>query len=213
MNNPWFEFEGDNWYQRNKKSLGCNFDIPLFLLELYSIKPEKVLEIGAINGYRLAKIHDKYNSEVTGIEPSAKAIEDGKADYPIVRFIRSTCEDSDLEEEFDLVIVNFVLHWVYRENLYMCVHKIDKMLKDGGCLIIGDFGPEYFFKRKYHHLKDADFCTWKMQYSELFTKSGKYLELAKLRSNLDNHKFTPDISIDNMGTWVLLTKKDMSIER
>lgn len=212
MSNPWFESEGDNWYTRNKESLGSSFDVPLFLLKLYSIKPEKVLEIGAANGYRLAKIHEQYSAEVTAIEPSEKAVEDGRANYPVVRFIRSTYEDCDLKEKFDLIIVNFVFHWVYRESLYKCVYKIDNMLKDGGCLLIGDFGPEYFFKRKYHHLKDADFYTWKMLYSELFTKSGKYLELAKLRYVAGNHKFISDININNMCTAVLLSKKDMFIE-
>lgn len=212
MNNPWFEFEGDNWYTRNKEHLGSGFDIPLFLLDLYSIKPEKVLEIGAADGYRLAKIHEQYNAEATAIEPSEKAVKDGRADYPAVKFIRSTCEDCDLEEKFDLVIVNFVFHWVYRERLYKCVYRIDNMLKDGGCLIIGDFGPEYFFKRKYHHLDNADFYTWKMLYSELFTKSGKYLELARLRFNHDTHKLSIDVGIDNMGTVVLLTKKDRYLE-
>ncbi len=213
MSNPWFEFEGDNWYTRNKEYLGSSFDVPLFLLKLYSIKPEKVLEIGATNGYRLAKIHEQYNAEVIAIEPSEKAVEDGRAKYPAVRFIRSTCEDCDLEEKFDLIIVDFVFHWVYRESLYKCVYKIDNMLEDGGCLLIGDFGPEYFFKRKYHHLENADFYTWKMLYSELFTKSGKYLELARLRYIAGSHKFTSDINIINdMCTVVLLNKKDMFIE-
>jgi len=212
MKNIWLESEGDRWFLRNEDCLGKDFDIPLHLLELYSIRPKKALEIGAANGYRLAKIHEQYNAEVTAIEPSEKAVKDGKANYLAVRFIRSTFENCDLEEKFDLVIVNFVFHWIYRESLYKCVYKIDNMLKDGGCLIIGDFGPEYFFKRKYHHLDNADFYTWKMLYSELFTKSGKYLELAKLRFNHDTNKFSPDINTDNMGTTVLLKKKNMFVE-
>lgn len=209
MNNLWFESEGDNWYSRNKEHLGRGFDIPLYLLDMYSIKPKKVLEIGAANGYRLAKIHEKHDAEVTAIEPSEIAVKDGKTNNSAVKFIRSTFEDCDLEEKFDLVIANFVFHWIYREKLYKCIYKIDNMLKDKGYLIIGDFGPEYFFKRKYHHLNNADFYTWKMLYSELFTKSGRYLELAKIRFNHDNHKFSTDVNVDNMGTVVLLTKKDM----
>jgi SAM-dependent methyltransferase len=213
MKNFWTEFEGDNWFLRNKNFLGKGFDMPLFLMELYLIKPGNVLEVGAANGYRLAKIHEVYNSDVTGIEPSRNAIEDGISKYPFIRFIRSTCECFDLQEKFDLIIVNFVFHWIYRENLYVCVNKIDQNLKEGGYLILGDFGPEYFFKRKYHHLKDANFYTWKMSYWELFTRSGKYLEIAKLRFNHDTHKLSPDINIDNMGTTVLLKKQDLYIER
>jgi len=108
--------------------------------------------------------------------------------------------------------LNFVFHWFYREDLYVCVQKIDTVLEDRKYLILGDFGTEDFFKRRYHHLKNANFYTWKMPYWELFTKSGKYLEIAKLRFDHDNHKLSLDIDIDNMGTVVLLKKKDMYIE-
>ena len=214
MKNLWLEFEGDNWFLRNKDYLGKNFDIPLFLLELYSIKPKKVLEIGAANGYRLAKIYKRYNSDVIGIEPSQKAIQDGKKNYPFIKFFRNTCEKFNLQEKnFDLIIANFVFHWIYRENLYACVQKIDELLETDGYLIIGDFGTEYFFKRKYHHLKDGNFYTWKMPYWELFTKSGRYLEIAKLRFNHDTHRLSSDINVDNMGTTVLLKKQELFIEK
>ena len=213
MSNPWFEFEGDNWYTRNKECLGKAFDIPGFLLELYSIKPKKVLEIGASNGYRLAEIHKRYDCEVTAIEPSQKAVRQGQVKYPFVKFIRSTCEDCDLEEEFDLIIVNFVFHWINREDLYLCITKIDKMLDEGGWLIIGDFGTEYFFKREYHHLKNAGFYTWKMPYPELFIKSGRYLELAKLRFNHDTGKLSGSINIDDIGMVSLLRKQDMCVKQ
>ena len=96
MANPWFESEGDNWYLRNKESFGKKSDVPLFLLQFYSIKPGKVLEIGASNGYRLATIHERYNSNVTAVEPSKKAVEDGHSMYPFITFISS----DDASESF-----------------------------------------------------------------------------------------------------------------
>jgi len=214
MKDLWLKSEGDNWFIRNKKNLEKNKknDLPLFLLNLYLIKPKKVLEIGAANGYRLGEIYKRFKSDVTAIEPSLKAIEDGKKKFPFIKFIRSTCEDSKIQKKFDLIITNFVFHWIYRENLYEAVHKIDSMLKNKGYLIMGDFGPEYFFKKKYHHLKNTPFYTWKAPYWELFTKSGKYLEISRLRFNHNSHCITPDIDADNMGIVVLLKKKDMYIE-
>lgn len=213
MKNLWIDSEGDNWFARNKKQLGRGLDIPLYLLKLYSIKPKKVLEIGAADGYRLSKIYSRYGSKVTAIEPSYKAVEAGKKKYRSVKFIQNILERYELKESFDLIIVNFVFHWVYRENLYTCVQKIDTALKDGGYLIIGDFGTGYFLKNKYHHLTRSDFYTWKMQYWNLFSESGRYLELAKLRFNHDTHKISPEINIDNMGTTVLLRKQDLYIPR
>jgi len=212
MNNPWFEFEGDRWFLRNKQKLGDNFDFCLFLLDLYSIIPKNVLEIGCSNGYRLAKIYERFMSNVVGIEPSKKAIEDGMKKYPFVRFIRAMCETIDIDDKFDLIIVNFVFHWIQRENLYSCVQRIDYLLEDKGYLIIGDFGTDFFIKKVYHHIKDSNFYTWKMAYWKLFTSSGKYIELAKLRFNHDTHRFSSDIDISNMGTVVLLKKTNISIE-
>ncbi|MFC2061391.1 class I SAM-dependent methyltransferase [Elusimicrobiota bacterium] len=212
MKNIWFESEGDNWFERNKESLGKKTDICQLLLDIYSIKPEKVLEIGAANGYRLASIHENLGSKVTAVEPSKEAVEYGKSKFPFIEFIRSTCEDMELEGKFDCVILNFVFHWIYRENLYTCIEKIDRAIQEFGYLIIGDFGIDYYIKRKYHHLDSTDFYTWKMAYWELFTKSGNYLELAKLRFDHDSHKISPEIDNSNMGTVVLLKKQDINIE-
>jgi len=212
MESIWLQSEGDNWFSRNKERLGKHSDIPLLLLQPYSIRPETVIEIGASNGYRLAKIHEQYNSSVTAVEPSSKAVEDGKEKYPFITFVRNTCEDADVQGKFDLVIVNFVLHWIGRDSLFKCVQKVDEVLKDDGHLILGDFGTEHFFKRKYHHLKDAGLYTWKAPYWEQFTKSGRYLEIAKLRFNHDTREITSSINNDNMGTAVLLKKTDMYCE-
>jgi SAM-dependent methyltransferase len=212
MENLWFESEGNKWFSRNKSLLGKTFDFCLFLLELYSIKPKDVLEIGCANGYRLAEIHKRFKSNVVGVEPSKNAIEDGKKKYPFIKFIRNVCENLNLRKKFDLIIISFVFHWIYRENLYACVQKIDNLLKDDGYLVIGDFGTDYFFKRKYHHLENANFYTWKMPYWELFTSSGEYLEIAKLRFHHDEHSFSTDIDNMNMGTVVLLKKTKMYIE-
>jgi len=51
-----------------------------------------------------------------------------------------------------------------------------------------------------------------MPYWELFTSSGKYLEIAKLRFHHDEHSFSTDINNMNMGTIVLLKKTKMYIE-
>jgi len=213
MSNIWLESEGDNWFERNKHQLGKSMDFSMALMNMYNLNPKKTLEVGACNGYRLGNIYKKYGSETTAIEPSQKAIEDGRKLYPSIRFIQSTCEDSSLTETFDLVIVNFVLHWVGRDVLYRSIAKIDGWVADQGCLIIGDFGPDAFLKRKYHHLKDKDLYTYKMAYEQLFLQSGSYLELAKLRINHDTHTMGQSVSLDTMGTVVLLKKQDMYIER
>lgn len=55
------EFRGDNRYERNKKFLKAEKDIPILLVELCGIKPIMILEVGASNGYRLARIEDIFD--------------------------------------------------------------------------------------------------------------------------------------------------------
>ena len=51
--------EGDRWFARNRAALGAfdaSADLALRLLELYNLRPQSVIEIGAANGFRLAAI-------------------------------------------------------------------------------------------------------------------------------------------------------------
>ena len=48
---------------------------------MYGIKPKKVFEIRASNGWRLDRIVQTYGAKCIGIEPSAKAVADGNRCY------------------------------------------------------------------------------------------------------------------------------------
>ncbi len=51
--------EGNQWFERNKVALARfdpETDFPIRLLQLYDLQPQRVLEIGAANGYRVAAI-------------------------------------------------------------------------------------------------------------------------------------------------------------
>src|SRR4051794_39891209 len=106
--------EADRYFDRNKAALRAadwSADLPLRLIELYQLHPQSVLEIGAANGFRLAAIVERCGARAVAVEPSALAIEDGKARFPQVEFLRATACEIPLQGQFDLVIVNFVLHW------------------------------------------------------------------------------------------------------
>ncbi len=210
--NIWFENESNEWFERNKHLLGIKQDLILLLLDLYRIKPERVLEIGCVNGYRLAKIYEKYNSEVLGIEPSEKAIEDGTSKWPFIKFQKAMCDDFNVEGNFDLIISNFVFHWISRDTLIKSIYKIDECVRNEGFLIIGDFGPEAFMKRKYHHLPDENIYTYKQLYQELFTSTGLYREIAKLTFNADTGELTACTNYSDIGIISLLKKIELYIE-
>ncbi len=138
------DFEGDRWFQRNRSLIAAfdsERDLPLKLLELYGLRPKSVLEVGAANGFRLAAISRMLDARVVALEPSSEARADGITRFPEVEFVAGHAAAIPLRESFDLVIVDFVFHWVDRRVLAKSAAEIDRVVADGGCLIVGDFFP------------------------------------------------------------------------
>lgn len=201
------ESEGDRWFERNIAVLEhCDpdVDLPLRLMNLYNLCPANVMEVGASNGYRLATIAQRYGSSVVAVEPSADAIRDGQARFPAVEFVRGTADAIDLETAFDLVIANFVFHWVDRGRLLRAMAEIDRLLSDGGHLIIGDFLPDAPTRVRYHHLPDELAYTYKQNYASVFLASGIYRQVAMLTADHSTHELTSGARQDErIAVWLL----------
>lgn len=203
-----FKGEGDRWFVRNRDALYENArpDAPLTLLELYDLKPKKVLEVGASNGWRLALIAEKYGAKCIGIEPSAKAVADGNKKFKRIRMKRGRASSITLKEQFDLVIVNFVLHWVSRKELLKAIAEIDRCVKDGGHVIVGDFSPDHPSRVPYHHLPDKKVFTYKQDYAAIFTATALYGSVASLTFGHDDHALKSDVPGKDRGIATLLRK-------
>jgi ubiquinone/menaquinone biosynthesis C-methylase UbiE len=200
--------EGDQWFLRNRGALSqdARMDPVLSLLELYGLKPNSVLEVGAANGWRLAAIHQRYGAKCVGIEPSEKAIEDGTKRFPEITLKRGLAHEIPLQDAFHLVIVNYVFHWISRQTLFQSVAEFDRMIADGGYLVIGDFAPTYPMKRRYHHLPNEDVWTYKADYAAIFSAAGTYELISRMTYNHDTHALSPDVPGDTRGAVNLLRK-------
>ena len=202
-----FAFEGDNWFKRNKESLDrfdLEQDLPLKLINLYDLRPRNVLEVGAANGYRLAAISKRCGARAVGIESSLKAILDGKSRFGEVEFIRGTADSIPLQERFDLIIINFVFCWIDRINLLRSIAEIDRLLADGGFLVIGDFYPSNFAKVRYHHLPEHEVYTYKQNYAATFVASALYHLVGLFTGGHTSKALSGDVSEDDRtGAWLL----------
>jgi SAM-dependent methyltransferase len=203
--------EGDRWFLRNRRALrklDVRRDGPMRLARLYGLRPKKVLEIGAANGYRLAAVRKALGARVTvAVEVSAAAIADGRSRHPNVRFVRAAASSVPLKGRFDLVIVNFVFHWVGRRNLRRAVAETDRLLADGGHLLIGDFYPDRPHRRPYHHLPGGVF-TYKQDYAKPFLATGRYSLLALLSAHHATKELSADVAADERtATWLLRKRK------
>jgi SAM-dependent methyltransferase len=200
-------FEADRWFERNRKALqeySPEHDMPSKLIQFYDLQPKSVVEIGAANGARLAALRGSCSSRVVAVELSAEAIEDGKLRFPSVIFVRAAASALPLHETFDLVIVNFVFHWIDRVTLLRSVAEIDRLLGDGGYLIIGDFYPSNRLNVPYHHLPDGRVQTYKQNYAEVFLSSGLYHPVCMMTAHHATKQPQPEASEgERTGTWLL----------
>lgn len=199
--------EGDRWFARNRAALGAfdaSADLALRLLGLYDIRPQSVIEIGAANGFRLAAIERWSGARCVALEPSADAVCNGKASFPALTFIRGSAESVPIKESFDLVIVNFVFHWIDRVSLLRSVAEVDRLVRDGGFLIIGDFQPANFMRARYHHLTDREVYTYKQDYPALFQSAGLYHSVAMLSADHSSKALDPRVAErDRIGASLL----------
>lgn len=173
-------FEGDKYFQRRKNSNWSDEerieeDLPLELIKRNNLKIKKVAEVGAYNGFRLAFLAQNYDCKSVAFEPSQKAIEDGKDRYPYITFCCNTASKLDADDaSFDMVIVSFVFHWIDRKTLLRSASEIDRILADGGWLIISDCLVEYPQRSRYHHLQKQEVWTYKQSYEDIFIATNCY---------------------------------------
>ena len=207
------KYEADNYFLRNKdvEYLAKN-DVVLKVLQEYNTHPKNVLEIGCSTGYRLHAISKLYSGVgATGIEPSAEAIKQGHAAHPEINFVRGTADDmSTLKTaSFDLVVIGFVLYVVDREILFKAVSETDRLLVDGGILMIIDFFSEKPTRRDYQHIQDMRAYAYKQNYEDIFIASRLYHMLDKRSMNHSNKGY--DLSDDYYDKYCLVTlRKDLS---
>lgn len=204
--------EADRWFERNKQTLAGfdpENDFPVKLMELYRLRPRNVLEVGAANGFRLAAIHARYGSRVVGVELSGEAVRDGKARFPHVELVRGAAHAIPVKQSFDLVIVNFTFHWIDRALLLASVAEIDRVLRDRGFLIIGDFYPKNFVKVRYHHVPTPTVYTYKQEYAAIFLASGLYHQVCLLAGDHSSKALIAEVSEgERIGAWLL--RKDLN---
>src|SRR3989344_5758985 len=210
QNNVFYKSEGDQWFKRNEAVLlfrNQNYDWPIKLIRKHKIKPQKVLEIGAANGWRLAEIKKLYGrTRCVGVEPSAKAVWAGRRNFPQIKMLRGLSSDLPVKGTFDLVIVNYVLHWVDRALLFKTFSEIDRVLADDGYLIVSDFYPSVATSNLYHHIRGGKVRTYKQNYAEMFLPGGwpSYYKQAKGIEvvDLDGNRYL-DFSTMGVGSCIL----------
>lgn len=172
-----FATEGDEWYKRNwdKVAHAPPDDVHAYVASLIPA-PMRLLEIGCSSGCKLQRLVEATGAEGHGIELSALAVEDGQKAFPHLHLCQGASHDLRAYDDglFDVVILNYVFHWVDRSRLLKTVSEIDRVLADHGKVVIQDFAPSAPCRVPYHHLPNDNVYTYKQNYAAMFIASQLY---------------------------------------
>jgi ubiquinone/menaquinone biosynthesis C-methylase UbiE len=183
-------------------------DLPLRVMALYGLTPNRVLEVGASNGVRLSTIQRVTGAETVALDVSSDAIIAGRRRYPAVKFVVANANAIPFQDPFDLVIVNFVFHWIDRNYLLRSIAEVDRVVAEGGYLLIGDFHPTNFLRARYHHLPREDIFTYKQCYAAVFLASGLYRSVCLMTADHANFNLCSD-AVENERAGVQLLRKEL----
>jgi len=176
--------EGNAWLARNLAKLTGQNDPVLEIIRTCELKPASVLEIGCANGWRLDILREKFQCMVTGVDPATP-------NRPFI--LKGTADKLPIKNmRFDLVIYGWCLYLCDREDLFKITAEGDRVLKDGGHLMIYDFKPMTAMKRFYKHHPGVS--TYKYDYSKLWLANPAY----QLQ-----HLWFKGSDQDCVGVWLL----------
>jgi SAM-dependent methyltransferase len=163
--------EADAWFARNETPIPTPEE-RLTRLRAHLPDTPSVLEMGCSDGRKLAEVADRRPGRYVGIDPSAAAIAAGRTRWPDLELHVGSADALPVDERFDAVILGFFLYLCDRELLPRVVAEADRVLRDGGALVIVDFDPPSPRRRRYRH--HDGIWSYKMDYPSLFLALPSY---------------------------------------
>jgi len=132
---------------------------------------ESVCEVGCFTGTQLNYVCTNLNAKGVGIEPSGKAIENGKEKYENLKLIKGFSVDLQIKDESqDLIMFGFFSYLLPDNDYKKSINEAYKKLKKGKFFYILDFDNVSHNTCKHNN----KFIIYKRDYS--YIKGFKLLE-------------------------------------
>lgn len=178
-----------DWFNKNWKR-----DPVISALLKLELAPRSVLEIGCSNGWRLGRIREAFGCRCCGIDPSEIAI--SKATRPDIELRVGTASYLG-KDTHDIVIFGFCLYLCRKEGLFKIASEADRVLENGGYLVLYDFHPETAYSNV---CPDESWSNYKMQYVNMFSWHPHY------RIVYRNVFRNPEDITENLSVYILKKK-------
>jgi ubiquinone/menaquinone biosynthesis C-methylase UbiE len=199
------DVEGDSYFRRNEKQSTTSSPTRSVVTErmshhLRGAGTPRVLEVGCASGANLSALSALTPIEGFGIDPSCNAIQVGHESFPELDLKVGTADQLPYNDgTMDAIWFGFCLYLVDRGLLHRVIAEADRVLKDGGFIVIHDFDPDVAFVRPYMHR--AGLNSYKMNYSGLFLSDPAYSLVEKMSFTHDDVHWT-DNAQERLGLWV-----------
>ena len=172
-----FAGEGDAWLKRNINKIPPDHDPVQDAIERLGIKPTSVLEVGCANGWRLEQLVELYGCKCWGIDPALRFPHGPYGSkHKFIRTQATALNAFFSEGQFDLLIYGFCLYLCDPEDYFRIAMEGDRVLQEGGYLIVHDFYSSEPKRVPYHH-KDGLY-SHKMDFRTLWYWHPHYLSIA-----------------------------------
>lgn len=177
--------EGDAWFRRNAANLDAHSGHDPVLDTLSRLQDKEkihsVCEVGCASAWRLRRLPEVLPAvkRRAGFDLSDEAIQHGRAGDAALELRVGAASAPPFADQFDLVIVSFVLHWIDRALLTQSLAATDALVAPGGMLVLADFLPDTPCRRRYHHRDDVELFTYKQDYAAAFTATNLYREIGR----------------------------------
>jgi len=152
---------------------GYAADLIIKSLKEIGAKPSSILEVGCGGGHLLSLLRQEFDSVCFGLDPSAKAIQHGRENYPDIDLQPGTAESlAHPDGSFDLVIFGFCLYVCDPCDHFRIAWQADRVLRDQGFLVVSDFCTPFPYRNDYAHF--SGMFSYKMDWSRMFTWNPAY---------------------------------------
>ena len=195
--------EGDQYYERNKKTKRENYmrneDLANMIISLPFPKDKhvKVVEIGCGTGERLKRIRSATNWKVAGIDPSRKSIEELEKNK--VQGYVGTAERLPFQDQsIDILVYGFCLYLCDRQDMFSIAAEANRVIKAEGWIAIIDFWTKENKENRYRHHNDV--ISYKTRSEEMFVWHPHYVVMDHKVRYIGTDKYT-----DETENWVSST--------
>lgn len=191
--------EGAAWLNRNMHDIG-RADPVMDAMGVWQLAPQSILEIGCANGWRVQRLIERYGCKVKGIDPAVPKLPEG-TNFHNLRHGHAAALFHYNVAEFDLVIYAFCLYLCDPSEYTAIVKEGDRVLSDGGHIIIHDFTTtphEKPWRTPYKH-KEGLF-SYHVNFAALWTAFPQYKHLGAVEAGYESvtilRKNTADAFVD-----------------